>query len=84
MLTNTRGFSKYPLFTVVQVECGTTTFGLEETPKAAKLTDADSVVQAYGSIAAKLSSYGINMNLAPVAEVSSEENAFSTDTIGDA
>ena len=80
MLTNTRGFSKYPLFTVVQVECGTTTFGLEETPKAAKLTDADSVVQAYGSIAAKLSSYGINMNLAPVAEVSSEENAFSTDT----
>ncbi len=80
MLTNTRGFSKYPLFTVVQVECGTTTFGLEETPKAAKFTDADSVVQAYGSIAAKLSSYGINMNLAPVAEVSSEENAFSTDT----
>lgn len=79
MLTNTRGFSKYPLFTVVQAECGSSAFGLEETPKAAKLTDADSVVQAYGSISAKLASYGINMNLAPVTELSSEENAFGTD-----
>lgn len=79
MLTNTRGFSKYPLFTVVQAECGSSAFGLEETPKAEKLTDADSVVQAYGSISAKLASYGINMNLAPVTELSSEENAFGTD-----
>lgn len=79
MLTNTRGFSKYPLFTVVQAECGSSAFGLEETPKAAKLTDADSVVQAYGSISAKLASYGINMNLAPVTELSSEENAFGAD-----
>lgn len=79
MLTNTRGFSKYPLFTVVQAECGSSAFGLEETPKAAKLTDADSVVQAYGSISAKLDSYGINMNLAPVTELSSEENAFGAD-----
>lgn len=79
MLTKTRGFSKYPLFTVVQAECGSSAFGLEETPKAAKLTDADSVVQAYGSISAKLASYGINMDLAPVTEISSEENAFGTD-----
>lgn len=79
MLTNTRGYSKYPLFTVVQAECGSSAFGLEETPKAAKLTDADSVVQAYGSISAKLASYGINMDLAPVTELSSEENAFGTD-----
>lgn len=79
MLTKTRGFSKYPLFTVVQAECGSSAFGLEETPKAAELTDADSVVQAYGSISARLASYGINMNLAPVAEISSEENAFGTD-----
>ena len=63
----------------MQAECGSSAFGLEETPKAAKLTDADSVVQAYGSISAKLASYGINMDLAPVTEISSEENAFGTD-----
>lgn len=79
MITNTRGFSKYPLFTVVQAECGTTAFGLDETPKAAKLTDANQVVQAYGSIASKLASYGVNMDLAPIAEISPEEYAFGTD-----
>lgn len=34
MLTNTKGFSKYPLFTAVRAECGTKDFGLEATAKA--------------------------------------------------
>lgn len=73
MLSNTRGFSKYRLFTAVKAECGSTGFGIDATPKASELTDADSVRQAYGSIAAKLASYGVDMNLAPVAEIVSED-----------
>ncbi|MDE6621575.1 MAG: glycoside hydrolase family 3 protein [Lachnospiraceae bacterium] len=73
MITKTRSYAKYPLFTIVQAECGTSDYGLETTAKASELTETDSVVQAYGSIASVLASYGINMNLAPVAEIVSED-----------
>lgn len=78
MLSNTKQFSKYPLFTIVKAECGSSTgFGIDATAKASDLTDTDSVRQAYGSIASKLASYGINMNLAPVSDVVSEDGDAS-------
>ena len=73
MIANTRGFSKFPIFMALKVECGASTdFGMEATAKASELTDAESVKNAYGSIAEKLAQYGINMNLAPVSEIVSE------------
>jgi len=77
MLTNTKSYAKYPVFTMVHAECGSADFGLDATAKAIELTDPDSVRQAYGTIASGLASYGINMNLAPVAEVVSEEGDAS-------
>ncbi len=73
MIANTRGFSRFPIFTALKSECGTSTdFGMEATAKASELTDAESVKNAYGSITEKLVLYGINMNLAPVSEIVSE------------
>lgn len=73
MIANTRGFSRFPIFTALKAECGTSTdFGMEATAKASELTDAESVKNAYGSITEKLALYGINMNLAPVSEIVSE------------
>lgn len=70
MLENTKRFSKYPLFLAVAAECGTDSlFGIEGTKKASEITDADGAGEAYGSIAETLASYGINMNMAPVAEI---------------
>ncbi|MDE7417366.1 MAG: hypothetical protein K2N44_13875 [Lachnospiraceae bacterium] len=77
MLANTRSFAKYPIFTIVSAECGSTDYGLETTAKASELTDSDSVRQVYGTIASNLASYGIDMNLAPVAEIVSEEGDSS-------
>lgn len=77
MLANTRGYAKYPIFTAVRAECGSSEYGLEATAKASELADADSVRQAYGSIAAKLASYGVDMNLAPVADIVSEDGEAS-------
>ena len=70
MLGNTKEFSKYPLFFAVTAECGTDLpFGIEDTRKASEITDAGSAGEAYAMIAETLASYGINMNMAPVAEV---------------
>lgn len=78
MIAKTKEFSKYPLFTAVKAECGGNTgFGVEATAKASELTDTDSVRNAYESIAAKLALYGINMNMAPVAETVSEDGDAS-------
>ena len=69
MLQNTTEFSKYPLFLAVTAECGTNPgFGLEDTQKASEITDTDGAKEAYGVIAETLSSYGINMNMAPASE----------------
>lgn len=69
MLQNTTEFSEYPLFLAVTAECGTNSgFGLEDTKKASEITDADGAKEAYGIIAETLSSYGINMNMAPMSE----------------
>lgn len=74
MLTNTRSFSKYPLFLAVNRECGDSTgFGIGKTAKASELADTDSVKSAYGTIALKLAGLGINMDLAPVADIVSQE-----------
>lgn len=77
MVTNTKGFARYPVFTIVAAECGTSDYGLEATAEASEFTDAANVAQVYGSIASRLASYGIDMNLAPVAEVVSEEEDAS-------
>lgn len=78
MITNTKGFSKYPIFTAVKAECGDSTgFGIDPSGKASELTDTDSVKTAYGAIAAKLASYGVNMNMAPVAEIVAEDGDTS-------
>ena len=77
MLANTRNFAKYPIFTIVSAECGASDYGLEATAKASELTDSDSVRLAYGTIASRLASYGIDMNLAPVADIVSEEGDAS-------
>lgn len=74
MLTNTKTFSKYPLFMAVTKECGEDTkFGVPVTKKASELHDTDSVKQTYAMISEKLASYGVNMNFAPVAEISAED-----------
>lgn len=78
MITNTKGFSKYPIFAAVKAECGDSTgFGIDATSKASELTDTDSVKTAYGTIAAKLAAYGVNMNMAPVAEIVAEDGDAS-------
>ena len=76
MLDSTKGYSKYPLFLALYRECGvSTSFGIDETPAASELTDSDSVSQAYSTIGQKLMSYGINMDMAPVADIVSEEGS---------
>ena len=78
MLENTKGFSKYPLFLAVTAECGTgSPFGMEDTKKASEITDAGSAGEAYGRIAETLALYGINMNMAPVAEVVASDGESS-------
>ncbi len=74
MMTNTRTYSRFPLFLAVQRECGSSeSFGVPETAKAAELTKTQEVQAAYTTIAEKLATYGMNMNIAPVADVVSEE-----------
>lgn len=74
MLTNTKSFSKYPLFMAVCKESGQgTSFGVDPTPIASELTETDKVNEVYSLISEQLFSYGINMNMAPVAEISSED-----------
>lgn len=78
MLTNTRTYSSYPLFLAVQRESGSAeSFGVPETRKAAEMTSTDDVKAAFATIAQKLAGYGINMNIAPVADVVSEEGNAS-------
>lgn len=74
MLTNTRSYSKYPVFLAVSKECGTSeSFGIAATATAGELTSAESVQEAYREIGEQLTALGVTMNLAPVADVVSEE-----------
>ena len=74
MLTNTRAYAKYPMFLAVWQECGASAkFGVSATAKASELGGTEAVKEVYGQIADKLAGYGINMNIAPVADVVSEE-----------
>lgn len=67
MLTNTRSFSKYPLFLAVSKEAGA-----YQTTVTSELNDTTAVSDVYTTIAQKLQTYGINMNLAPIADTVSE------------
>jgi beta-N-acetylhexosaminidase len=70
MISNTSEYSKYPLFFAVSAECGNYPgFGIEATKKASSITDEETAASVYGDIASVLAEYGINMNLAPVADV---------------
>lgn len=74
MLTNTRSYSKYPVFLAVSKECGNAeSFGIAATATAGELTSAESVQEAYRKIGEQLTALGVTMNLAPVADVVSEE-----------
>lgn len=78
MMTNTRAYSKYPLFLAVQRESGSMdTFAIPATSKASEMTNTEDVKTAFITIAEKLAGYGINMNIAPVADVVSEEGNTS-------
>ena len=77
MLTNSRAYAKYPMFLAVWQECGATKFGVPGTSKASELSGTGAVEEAYGQITDKLAGYGINMNIAPVADVVSEEGNSS-------
>lgn len=78
MLTNSRAYAKYPMFFAVWQECGADgKFGVFETAKASELKGTEAVKESYGKIADKLVGYGINMNIAPVADVVSEEGNSS-------
>lgn len=75
MLANTRIYSKYALFLAVSKECGDNKdFGMEKTPGASEITDEAGAHEAYASISARLADFGINLNLAPVAGVVSQED----------
>lgn len=75
MLSKTKTYAKFPMFLAVSQECGADVgFGVEATPAASELTDTASVENAYAAIAQKLVSEGINMNLAPISAVVSEDS----------
>lgn len=78
MITNTSYYSKYPMFYAVSEEAGRGTLmgisalGLEQTDTAQKLAEAgdnNAVYQAYSTIGSYMSSFGFNVNFAPVADV---------------
>lgn len=78
MLTNARAYAKYPMFLAVNQECGeNVSFGVTATPKAAEISGPEEAKVAYNMIADKLITYGVNMNIAPVADVVSEEGNTS-------
>lgn len=87
MLSNTRNWSKYPLFIGVREEGGSISpvarSGLAENQgsmaEAASTGDTAVVKEKTGAIASYLSGYGFNLDLAPVADVLYEENT----TLGD-
>ncbi len=68
MITKTRSYSKYRIFTIVRAECGSTDFGLEAAAKVSELSDPENARQSYSAIASKIASYGIDMNLAPAVD----------------
>lgn len=83
MLSNTRGWSMYPLFIGVEEEGGSLSpvaqSGLAENQgsmaEAAASGDTAVVKEKSSAIAAYLSGYGFNLDFAPVADVLSGENA---------
>ncbi len=87
MISNTKGWSKYPLFIAVEEEGGSVSrvakSGLaENVGSMAKVGEAGDSVQAReksNAIAAYLADYGFNLDFAPVADVLLEGNTTLAD-----
>lgn len=87
MLSNTRNWSKYPLFLGVREEGGSVSpvaeSGLAENQgsmaEAAATGDTAVVKEKTGAIASYLSAYGFNLDFAPVADVLYEGNTILGD-----
>ena len=78
MIANSMAYSKYPLFIAVSREIGSSTsFGLTSTDGASDLTDSSSAGVTYSIIAKGLLELGVNMNLAPLADIVAEDGNSS-------
>lgn len=83
MINSTKSYSIYPLFMVLEDEGGKVSPLSEKKLVTAQLSaaelaesgDADKAKETGASIGAYLSEYGINLDLAPVADIASVENS---------
>ena len=74
MITNSQAYSKFPLFIAVSRECGASTaFGVTLTDGVSDIADKESASIVYGLVGAGLAELGVNMNLAPLADVVAED-----------
>lgn len=87
MLSNTRLYTKYPLFIAVDEEGGSVSRlaskGLAEkvdsAGKIGQTGDANNAYQAGVTIGSTLNDFGFNLDFAPVADISSVENSYMGD-----
>lgn len=87
MLENTKNYSLYPLFLAVDEEGGSVSrlaaSGLAEkvdsAGKIGQTGDPANAYQAGVSIGTALSGFGFNLNLAPVADITSVDNSYMED-----
>lgn len=87
MLSNTRLYTKYPLFIAVDEEGGSVSRlaskGLAEkvdsAGKIGQTGDANNAYQAGVKIGSTLNDFGFNLDFAPVADISSVENSYMGD-----
>lgn len=74
MLANTRSYSKFPIFLAVSRDSSDKeSYGISAGAKNTDLSDTQSVSEAYKAIGKGLAELGVTMNLAPVADIVSEE-----------
>ncbi|MFI3237102.1 MAG: glycoside hydrolase family 3 N-terminal domain-containing protein [Lachnospiraceae bacterium] len=85
MLTNTNAYSTAPLFLAVTEEqssvssIANSAISIEDMSSVSDIAESQDTAAAYQQgldIATYLTSYGVNMNLAPVADVVSSEDAY--------
>ena len=74
MITNSQAYAKFPLFIAVKRECGASTaFGVTMTDGASDIADKETAAIMYALVGEGLSELGVNMNLAPLADVVAED-----------